>query len=69
MELSHRWLAFGKKLDMIVCLAMAIYTEQFSNQIWHTGHLILNIGVDILIMGIMWNLAFNLFYHHIFRIK
>jgi hypothetical protein len=54
---------------MIICVALAMYTEQFSNQIWHTNILLLNIGIDITIMGIIWNLGFNLFYHHIFRIK
>lgn len=68
---------FGYHLDgwhlaksaMIICIGGAIYTEQFSNQIWHTTSTLLNIGIDILIMGIIWNLGFTLFYHHIFRVK
>lgn len=57
------------KTSMIICLCAAIYTEQFSNQVWHTPHLILNIFIDILVAGILWNLGFKLFYHHLFKIK
>lgn len=57
------------KSSMIICIAGAIYTEQFSKQIWHTGQLVLDIGIDIVIMGILWNLGFNLFYHLLFKVK
>lgn len=68
---------FGYKLDawhlsktfMIIFICAAIYLEQFSNQIWHTKNTFLNIGIDVIIAGVIWNLSFTLFYHHIFKVK
>lgn len=68
---------FGYRIDawhlsksfMVVFMSFAIYFEQFSNQIWHTSNDILNIGIDVVIAGVLWNLSFVLFYHHIFKIK
>lgn len=68
---------FGYHLDgwhlaktLMVCnVSLAIYTEQFSHQIWHTNLIILNIVIDVIISGVIWNLGFNLFYHHIFKVK
>lgn len=68
---------FGYRFDawhiakscMIICMALAVYCEQFSNQVWHTGRTLLDIGIDIAVAGIMWNLAFNLFYHRLFNVK
>ena len=57
------------KTLMVVSVAFAVYTEQFSDQIWHTGILLLDIFIDVLVAGIVWNLGFNLFYHVIFKIK
>jgi hypothetical protein len=69
--------AFGYRFDawhtakscMITSLCAAIYIEQFSNQIWHTGLLFIDIGIDIIIAGVIWNLAFTLFYHKLFNVK
>lgn len=68
---------FGYRLDawhiaksfMIICLCSAIYFEQFSNQIWHTGRTFIDIGIDIVIAGIIWNAGFWLFYHKLFKVK
>lgn len=57
------------KSAMIICFGAAIYTEQFSYQVWHTGSIMLNICIDIVAMGAIWNLGFNLFYHYIFKVK
>jgi hypothetical protein len=68
---------FGYKVDawhlskscMIICALAAVYCEQFSNQMWHTGIRFLDIGIDICIAGAIWNLSFKLFYHKLFKVK
>lgn len=57
------------KSSMIVSIAFAIYTEQFSNQIWHTNINWLNVFIDVLVASVIWNLGFNLFYHILFKVK
>lgn len=57
------------KSAMVTCIGMAVYTEQFSNQIWHTRYVFLNIGIDVIVMGCIWNIGFNLFYHHLLKVK
>lgn len=57
------------KSAMILCICAAIYTEQFSGQFWHTNYCLLNIGIDIAVSSLIWNLGFSLFYHNIFQVK
>lgn len=57
------------KSAMIVFMCIAVYTEQFSNQIWYTNYQWLNVFIDIGVAGMVWNLGFTLFYHRLFRVK
>lgn len=54
---------------MVTCLIMAIYCAQFSDPIWHTQNGWFNILLDVLVGGIVWNVAFVLFYHKLFKVK
>lgn len=74
---KHAKKIFGYRIDgwhlaktcMIICFGAAVYTEQFSQQIWHTASIVLNIVIDVCVMGMLWNLGFRLFYHNLFGVK
>lgn len=74
---KHSKKFFGYRFDawhiskslMIICKVAAVYCEQFSHQIWHTGNVLIDIIIDIIVAGIVWNLTFTFFYHKLFKVK